>query len=177
MSKVTVTTISHTHDTFDFSPRQVAGKVAREVMKQEKCPFDVEVSLTLCEDDFIQDVNREYRGIDAPTDVISFPGLDFEEPGVFPDPTPDTMDPDTGRVLLGDILINTNRVLSQAEQYGHSTLREYAFLMCHSMLHLCGYDHIEEADAALMEARQRVIMEALGITRDAASEEMVRGEH
>jgi probable rRNA maturation factor len=176
MSKVAVTIISHTHDTFDFSLRAVAGKVARTVLSEEKCPFDAEVSLTLCEDAFIQDVNREYRGIDAPTDVISFPGLEFETPGQFPETSPDCMDPDTGRVLLGDILVNTNRVLLQASQYGHSTLREYAFLVCHSMLHLCGYDHIRETDAGLMEEKQRIIMDLLHIPRD-TTEETVRGIH
>ena len=76
------------------------------------------------------------------------------------------MDPDTGNISFGDIVINAGRVRSQATEYGHSEKREFAFLIAHSMLHLCGYDHMEEEEAAVMEGKQHKILDSMGITRD-----------
>ena len=78
----------------------------------------------------------------------------------------DLLNPDTGNIMFGDIVVNENRVREQAKEYGHSEKREFAFLIAHSMLHLCGYDHMEEDEAAVMENKQREVLEALGITRD-----------
>lgn len=100
---------------------------------------------------------------------MSFPNLDFEQPGVFEieeSREVDYFDPDTGELILGDIIISVDKVQEQAENYGHSTRREFAFLVAHSMLHLCGYDHMEADEAKVMEAKQEEILNNLGITRD-----------
>jgi probable rRNA maturation factor len=117
----------------------------------------------------IREQNRECRGIDRETDVLSFPNLDFEREGEFlidEDNEADCFDPDSGELILGDIMISVDRVKEQAESYGHSTKREFAFLVAHSMLHLCGYDHMEEGEAAVMEKKQEDILTGLGITRE-----------
>ena len=101
--------------------------------------------------------------------MLSFPNLDFDRPGDFEiseDREADYFDPDTGELILGDIIISVDRVKEQAESYGHSRKREFAFLVAHSMLHLCGYDHMEEGEAKVMEAKQEQVLSSLGITRD-----------
>lgn len=112
-------------------------------------------------------MNLEYRNIDRPTDVLSFPMLEYEMPGDFGglEEQEDAFDPESGELLLGDIVISSDRVLAQAEEYGHSPLREYAFLIAHSMLHLFGYDHMEEEERLVMEQKQREIMEKINIPR------------
>ena len=113
-------------------------------------------------------MNLEQRGIDRPTDVLSFPMIEYDAPGdfsVIDEETGDAFNPETGELMLGDIVISKEKVLSQAEEYGHSPKREYAILIAHSMLHLFGYDHMEEEERAEMEAHQRAIMEKVGIPR------------
>ena len=93
--------------------------------------------------------------------------LEYETPGDLSgiEETADAFNPETGELMLGDIVISKDRVVGQAEEYGHSVRREYAFLIAHSMLHLLGYDHMEEEERRLMEDRQRDIMEKAGIPR------------
>ena len=113
-------------------------------------------------------MNLEHRQIDRPTDVLSFPMLEYETPGDFSfleEDGEDCFDPDTGELLLGDIVISADKVMEQAEEYGHSVKREYAFLITHSMLHLMGYDHMMEEDAKEMEYLQEEILKELGIGR------------
>ncbi len=165
---MTVTIICETKPGFPFHYRKLAGKVIEASLEAEGFPYEAEVSLTLTDDAGIHEINRQTRGIDAPTDVLSFPMLEYPAPADFDaveDQCEDCANPDTGEVLLGDIVISADRVKSQAEAYGHSEKREYAFLITHSMLHLMGYDHMEPEEASVMEARQRVILEKLGITR------------
>ena len=153
---------------FDFDCASVAEKVAVQALAMEECPYECELSLTLTDDPGIHEINLEMRGIDRATDVLSFPMLEFEEPGDYStieEGTPDAFDPDTGELLLGDIVISADHVLAQAEEYGHTVLREYAFLIVHSMLHLQGFDHIEPDDALIMEQAQDDIMEKIGIRR------------
>lgn len=173
MGRIILNTEEETHDRFDFSMKIVARQVIRQAMKQEKCPFDVEVSLVITDDEGIRRLNREFRGIDRETDVLSFPNLTYDTPSDFSgaqaDPA-DSMDPENGALILGDIVINTGRVRSQAAEYGHSEKREFAFLVAHSCMHLCGYDHMEPEDAAVMEQKQRDVLDALGITRGEAAE-------
>ena len=153
-----------------FDAPFLAEQVCRTVLSAEHCPFEAEVSLLITDDEGIREINRTGRGIDAPTDVLSFPGLEYEEPGVFVldglNHPADVTDPETGAVRMGDIVLNLNRVAAQAAEYGHSRRREYAFLLLHAMLHLCGYDHMEEAEREQMEERQRVLMELLEIPRE-----------
>ena len=105
--------------------------------------------------------------IDNPTDVLSFPMLSYETAGDFSKLEDDdtNFNPDTGEIMLGDIIISVDKVVEQAGNYGHSTEREFAFLILHSMLHLFGYDHMTPEDAAVMEEKQRNILEKMQILR------------
>ena len=113
-------------------------------------------------------LNSRFRGIDRPTDVLSFPNVDYESPSDFTGieaSEADYFDPESGELYLGDIVISVDKVYEQAEEYGHSVMREYAFLLAHSMLHLMGYDHMDPEEAARMERRQEEILNRLNITR------------
>ena len=116
-----------------------------------------EVSVTLTNNDYIHQLNRKYRQIDRPTDVLSFALNESEEPDIENGPDID---------VLGDIILSVERAEEQAADYGHSLRREIAFLTVHGMLHLLGYDHMEEADRLEMEKEQRYVMEQLGISRN-----------
>ncbi|MGN0472639.1 MAG: rRNA maturation RNase YbeY [Lachnospiraceae bacterium] len=158
---------NNTDRSFDFPMEEVFRKVAGEVLRTEKADFEAEVNLMIVDLDTIHEMNRDYRQIDRPTDVLSFPNLSFDSPGKFDlTESADVVDPETGEVVLGDIVICYDKVLEQAEEYGHSILREFAFLLTHSMLHLCGYDHMTEEETSVMEAKQNQILDTLKITRD-----------
>lgn len=150
-----------------FDGQALTNRVIEAVLDYEGCPYEAEVDLLLTTDEGIHQVNRETRGIDRPTDVLSFPALEYEQPGDFDflEDEDYCFHPETGELLLGDILLSIDKVYAQAEEYGHSLEREYAFLIAHSMLHLCGYDHMEADEAAVMEAKQQEIMKLLGILR------------
>ena len=154
---------------FDFDLTETAKLVGEAVLAEEKCPFDAEVSIYLTGDERIREENAALRGIDAVTDVLSFPAFEYGEPGAFAEAEKDRVsafDPENGRLILGDIMINANRVVSQAEDYGHSRKREFAFLVAHSILHLTGYDHMTPEEEALMFCLQEKVLEKLGILRD-----------
>lgn len=158
---------------FSFDKDAVARQVCREALEFEGCKENCQVSLTYVGDEEIQAMNRDYRGIDRITDVLSFPNLPFEGAGgpqnweLLEDSMirMESTDPETGEIVLGDIVLNLDRVVTQAGEYGHSVKREFAFLIAHSMLHLCGYDHMTEEDAAVMFQRQEEILDRLQITR------------
>jgi probable rRNA maturation factor len=158
------------HDDFGFDIEELANSVADTVLKMEGCAADLEVGLTITDSEGIHELNKEFRGIDAPTDVLSFPNVSYERAGDFSvllgEQLVDLLDPDTGKIMFGDIVINEDRVRSQAEDYGHSIKREFAFLVAHSMLHLCGYDHMEQEEARIMEEKQELALSNLGITRE-----------
>lgn len=116
-----------------------------------------EVSITLTNNEYIHELNREYRHIDRPTDVLSFALNESEEPAIEDGPNIN---------VLGDLVISVERAEEQAADYGHSVRREIAFLTVHGMLHLLGYDHMEEADRLEMEQEQRYVMDKLGIKRE-----------
>lgn len=155
---------------FGFDIEELAKNVADTVLDMEGCAADIEVGLTITDSEGIHELNKEFRGIDSPTDVLSFPNVSYENAGDFSvllgEQLVDLLDPDTGKIMFGDIVINEDRVRSQAEDYGHSVKREFAFLVAHSMLHLCGYDHMEEEEAKVMEKKQEDVLGKLGITRD-----------
>ena len=119
-----------------------------EYMKFKK---EAEVSVSVVDGEQIKELNRDFRNIDRVTDVLSFPIGD--------------KNPETGEIVLGDIVLCAEKVISQAQEFGHTRKRELAFLTCHSMLHLLGYDHIEEDDRLEMENLQRKILEKIGYTR------------
>ncbi len=152
----------------DVDYEKTAKEVAVQVLEQEGCPYEAEVSLLLTSDEEIHHLNLQYRGIDRPTDVLSFPQIDYEKPGDFSraeEQEAGCFNPDTGELFLGDIIISLDKVKEQADCYGHGRRREFAFLVAHSMLHLLGYDHMTEEDAADMEARQSAVLQHLGIKR------------
>ncbi len=154
---------------FPFSAEETAREVCEAVLEEEGCPFEVQVNIVLTDNEGIRALNRECRNTDRETDVLSFPNVDFKEEGVFDideDREADYFDPESGELVLGDIMISVDKVYGQAEEYGHSLRREFAFLVAHSMLHLCGYDHMEEDERLRMERRQEEILTGLGITRD-----------
>ncbi len=154
---------------FDFDAEMLASEVVSFAMEHENFPYEAEVNLTLTDNNGIHEINKMYRNIDAPTDVLSFPMLSYTQAGDFSaleEEYEDNFNPDTGEIMLGDIIISIDRVREQAKEYGHSERREYAFLIVHSMLHLFGYDHMTEEEAAEMEAKQHQILDAMHISRD-----------
>lgn len=158
-----------TDDSFDFDYEEAAKSIIDQALDYLNCPYEVQLNLTLTDNEGIHAINKEYRQIDRPTDVLSFPLVDYPEPNVFPesieDNAEDYFDLDTGELMLGDIIISVEKCKEQAKEYGHSELREYSFLIVHSMLHLFGYDHMEDDERTVMEEKQREILDKAGITR------------
>lgn len=154
---------------FEFDVQEVVKSVAEAVLDAEGCPYESCVNVLVTDNEGIREFNRQYREIDKETDVLSFPNLSYESPadfGVAEACEADCFDPESGELILGDIILSVDRIYEQAESYGHSRKREFAFLVAHSMLHLCGYDHMEEEEAKEMEAKQEAVLRSLGITRD-----------
>ncbi|WP_304678546.1 rRNA maturation RNase YbeY [uncultured Lactobacillus sp.] len=154
--------------TFPFDCKELLDRIMEQVMEMEACPYETSVNLLITDNEGIREYNKNYRNIDKETDVLSFPNLYFETAGDFTfaeDNEPDCFDPDSGELLLGDIILSADRIREQAEEYGHSLLREFAFLTAHSLFHLCGYDHMEPEDAAVMEQKQEDVLIKLQITR------------
>ncbi len=159
---------NETKEELPFDIEEIVNKVIERALDQEGCPYEVSVSVLLTDNEGIHAMNKEFREIDRPTDVLSFPNVDYETPADFSgieDYVEDYFDPETGELCLGDIVISVDKVYEQAKEYGHAPLREFAFLVAHSMLHLLGYDHMEPEEAKVMEAKQEEILTALGITR------------
>ncbi len=134
-----------------------------------ECPYECEINVIFTDNEGIREINCQYRDIDSPTDVLSFPLVDYDTPGNFDDLEESPMDyfnQDTGELMLGDIILNIDRIATQAEEYGHTRRREVAFLTAHSMLHLAGYDHIDDTERIAMEKLQEQILTMKGYTRD-----------
>lgn len=135
-----------------------------EVLKLEGFDTDAEVSVTIVDNEAIKALNKEFRDKDMPTDVLSFPILDYDEDG---NPVDFEFDFDDENVLLGDIVISAERAMEQAESFGHSFLREMAFLTVHSMLHLLGYDHVDDAEGEkIMIKKQEEVLNGMNIKRE-----------
>ncbi len=155
-------------DQFDFSLEQVIKKVCEKVLALENCPYEAEVNVLLTNEDGIRAYNLEYRQVDAPTDVLSFPNVDYETAADFSlieQNWASYCNPDTDELYLGDIILCNEKIVSQAIEYGHSNLREFAFLIAHSMLHLLGYDHMTAFEEKVMIEKQEKILGELGILR------------
>ncbi len=160
---------NETESKFDFDIEKIIEAVCMEVLDSEGCPYESQLNVLLTDNEGIRMFNKEYRNIDKETDVLSFPNLDFEVPGFYEvdeEAEADYFDPESGELILGDIIISVDRVKEQAESYGHSQKREFAFLVAHSMLHLAGYDHMEPEEAKVMETKQEAVLQKLNITRD-----------
>jgi probable rRNA maturation factor len=144
-------------------------KVVNAACDYVDCPYEIAVNILLVEDEEIHSINMEQRNIDRPTDVLSFPMLEYSVAGRFDDIDEDDLtlfDPESGELILGDIVISLETALRQAELYNHSVIREIAFLCAHSMLHLFGYDHMDDEERKVMEKMQEEILEGINITRD-----------
>ena len=150
----------------EFSPAMEAliKTVCEKVMEEEECDFDAEISLTLTDNESIREINNEHRGIDRATDVLSFPMLEFDEDGQIIE---NEFEYDDDMLCLGDIVISLERAREQSIEFGHSFRREVAFLVAHSMLHLLGYDHVDDPEGErIMCEKQEKVLGGLGITRD-----------
>ncbi len=153
--------------TLPLSCREIAEEVIETALDLTGCPYEAEVSLLLTMDAQIREMNTQFRGIERATDVLSFPMVEYPMPGEFGflEENEGYFNPESGELSLGDIVISKEKVISQAEEYGHSVLREYAFLIVHSVLHLTGFDHMEEDERREMETKQDEIMKRLDILR------------
>lgn len=130
----------------------IINQVIEECLKEEEHSIDVEVSVSFVDNEEIRELNREYRNVDSPTDVLSFP-MEEDSLGLF---TP----------LLGDIVISLERALEQSKEYGHSFEREIAYLTAHSMFHLLGYDHMTDEDKKVMREKEKSVMKTLKIFKN-----------
>nr|WP_302657428.1 rRNA maturation RNase YbeY [uncultured Agathobaculum sp.] len=145
--------------------RALVEKCARNVLSRENVDFSAEIDITVVDADTIREMNAEYRSKDSVTDVLSFPMYEFYngEPREELDE-----EPDTGCVMLGDMILCYTRACEQAKEFGHSAARECGYLTTHSMLHLLGYDHERnDEDTRLMRSKEEKYMNAIGLTRDA----------
>ena len=138
-------------------------RTIRTALAAEGLTAPCEVDVLLTDDDGIHEINRELRQVDRPPDVLSFPEFELT-PGQLPGP--EDADPGTGLIPLGDMVLSMERVAAQAREYGHSKRRELSYLVTHSVLHLLGYDHLDEGPMkAQMRAREEAIMALLGLER------------
>ena len=165
---MTINIDCETEDKLELPYEEIIRNVVLSSLEYENCPYEAEVNVVLTDNEEIHKLNLEYRGIDRPTDVLSFPMLEYDTPSDFShveEDYEDCFNPETGELMLGDIILSVDKVREQAESYGHSETRELAFLVAHSMLHLCGYDHMEEEEREEMERRQHEILELGGYRR------------
>lgn len=132
-------------------------------LEAQGVPLGCEISVMITDDEGIRAINRSMRGVDSPTDVLSFPMFDMPAGSL---PSIGWTDPDTGLLPLGDMCISLERAVAQAEEFGHSVEREVCYLTVHSVLHLLGYDHMDEGPMkARMREREEAILGSMGITR------------
>ena len=149
--------------------KDIVLEIVEASLEYLKCPYECEVNVLFTDDEGIRQINKEFRELDTPTDVLSFPLIDYDFPADFDDLEDrpfDYFNQDTGELMLGDIVLNVDRIIKQAKDFNHSEYRETAFLTAHSMLHLAGYDHIEDDERIIMESKQEEILNMKGYTRD-----------
>ena len=147
----------------DTSFDEVIELAVKASLAEEDMDENCEISVTLCGNEEIADLNKEYMNRDGATDVLSFPQLAFDEDKCIFE---DSMTYNGDNLLLGDIVISLERAAEQAKEYGHSERREVGFLTVHSMLHLLGYDHMEDADREEMQAKEKKILAAMNLPRE-----------
>lgn len=140
---------------FDEGLKDNIRSVVEESLKCEGWGMKYEVSILFVDNEEIKRLNSEFRGIDRPTDVLSFPLVSKDEQDEFLEDN-----------LLGDIVISLEKALEQSREYGHSFEREMAFLVCHSMFHLMGYDHMDDDSAKEMREKEESVLSSLGIVRE-----------
>ncbi|MBQ4256739.1 MAG: rRNA maturation RNase YbeY [Oscillospiraceae bacterium] len=145
----------------DGTIRTIVKECCAQVLTDEKFPDDAQVDVTFVDDEKIREMNRLYRRMDKSTDVLSFP---MGENGDY------DRNPENGCLILGDIVISVDTAYRQAEEYGHCLEREIGFLTVHSMLHLLGYDHMEEDDAKIMREKEERSLIAVGLRRETSND-------
>jgi len=161
MSHVVFVTSEREEDTAQI--QALLERVIPAALNAEKVDVPCEVDVLLTGDEGIHEINLEHRGVDSPTDVLSFPMFDLK-PGDKPSAV--CADPGTGLVMLGDMVLDLDRAREQGEEFGHGAVREVAYLAVHSVLHLLGYDHLDEGPMkAQMRQREEAILGELGIGR------------
>lgn len=141
----------YTDEKLTKEQENVMKNAVKTVLECENKLFDCEISVVITNNEGIREINRDYRNIDSPTDVLSFPQYDFDRPSVF------SCEP-SQPVVLGDIVISVERIIVQAEEIGHSFENELTYLTVHSVLHLLGYDHMTDEDKKIMRAREKHIV-------------------
>ena len=150
--------------TFDFDFLKVAEDVMETVLDQEGCPYESQVCLVLTDNETIHKTNLEYRQIDRATDVLSFPAQELVPEHFDPDAV--QADPDSGCLPLGDMVLSQERAAAQAQEFGHSLKHEMAYLTAHSVLHLLGYDHMDEGpEKRRMRAKEKAVMALMKMNR------------
>lgn len=160
---------NETEAVFDFDISETVEAVGKKVLEMLQCPYETQVNVLITDSEGIRQLNARFRQIDKETDVLSFPNAQFDAPGNFESiehQESECFDPDSGELILGDVILSAQRIKEQAQAYGHSEKRELAFLTAHSMLHLCGFDHMTEEEAGIMEEKQEAALQALGIVRN-----------
>ncbi len=165
---MTIQIEKETETNFPFSEDKYIRTVVEAAADYVGCPYEAEVDVLITDNNGIKELNLNHRGLDKPTDVLSFPMVEYAAPADFAlieEKQPECFHPETGELLLGDIVLSYDKIKEQAAEYGHSELRELCFLVAHSMLHLFGYDHMEEEERIQMETMQEEILEKLGISR------------
>ena len=143
----------YTDETLSEKEETAMKNAAVLALEKEGFKFDCEISVVITNGEGIRDINREHRNIDKPTDVLSFPQYEFVSPTVFAD----DLDEEPKPIILGDIVIAKDVMISQAEEIGHSFEDELSYLTVHSVLHLLGYDHMVEQDKKIMREREKII--------------------
>lgn len=148
----------------DLGMARLVRRAARAALSAEGVDVPVRIDVRMTDDGEIRRLNREYRDTDRVTDVLSFPMQELV-PEAF-DPDSQDFDPETGKLLLGDMILNAAQIRRQAEEFGHSRAREAAYLTVHSVLHLLGYDHVDEGEMKKqMRRREEAILRTLGLEK------------
>ncbi len=154
---------------FEFDYEKVINDVIEASIEYIKCPYECMVEVDIVNNDEIQQINNEFRNIDNPTDVLSFPLVEYEIAGNFDflenEASFVNFEPESGELVLGNIILSYDKILSQAKEYGHDIKRELAFLVAHSMFHLFGFDHMEDEERKEMEKMQEDVLVSLNIIR------------
>lgn len=152
----------------NFDYKNIIRSVVLEALDYIKCPYESEINITITDNEKIREINQEYRNIDKATDVLSFPMIEYNESGNFDflkELTYDYFEPESGELIMGDIIISVEKVIEQAEKFNHSQERELAFLTAHSMFHLFGFDHENDYEMNEMERMQEDVLNKLKIER------------
>jgi probable rRNA maturation factor len=159
--------IDNRQELYDINEMEsIIELVVQNVFKCELIENECQVSIILVNNEQIREINKEYRRINSPTDVLSFPLIEYEKGSKFTGlENLENLDIDTGEIVLGDIVISMEKVHEQSIEYGHSMKREIAFLTVHGMLHLLGYDHEFEEDRKVMREKEEKILNLSSIER------------